>query len=228
MVENISIKINGEDNFTMDSDSFGNIVLNGSIISAHNKFSVEVKGTAVTDMDIFEDIGEDEVQNGIFKYQTLLTFPDECIMKYSDNLSVSLENNYNTALDIMRGLYKEMTYRKGSTDVGTTAEYALKNKCGVCQDFAHIMLSLLRIRNIPARYCVGMISGEGETHAWVEVLSNKRWYGFDPTNNLLVDKNYIKISSGRDATDCSVNKGIFKGCASQQQIVSVLVTQHSI
>lgn len=227
MVESVGIKINSEENFTTHYDSFGNIVLSGSIFSAHNKFDVEVTGTAITDMEIFEDTGEDEVQNGIFKYQTKLTMPYECINNYSESLNVDLENNYNTALDIMRRLHKDMKYKKGSTDVSTTAEYALKNRCGVCQDYSHIMLSLLRLRNIPTRYCVGMISGEGETHAWVEVLSNKRWYGFDPTNNLLVDKNYIKISSGRDATDCSVNKGIFKGSALQQQTISVLVTQHT-
>lgn len=123
----------------------------------------------------------------------------------------------------MHRLYDYLNYIKGSTDVNTTAEEAMENKCGVCQDYAHIMLSLLRLRNISARYTVGMFVGEGETHAWVEVLSNGKWYGFDPTNNLLIDNNYIKISSGRDATDCSVNKGIFRGFSSQLQTASLSV-----
>lgn len=226
-IENIDIKINGGNNFTMDIDSFGNIVVNGSIISAHKEFDVVVSGIAVTDMDIYESVDEDIIQSGIFKYQTALTQPGEYITKYSNSLYINTDNPYNSALDIMHELYSKMQYSKGATNISTTAEDSFKNRSGVCQDYAHIMLSLLRLRNIPAKYCVGMLSGEGETHAWVEVLSNKKWYGFDPTNNLLVDKNHIKISSGRDATDCSVNKGIFKGCCSQQQKVSVLVTQHN-
>lgn len=226
-LESISVRINNEENFTKDVDAFGNIVLNGSIISEHNEFFVEVIGTAITDMDIFEEFDEDTVQSAIFKYQTNLTLSGKNIKSYSENLCVNYDNPYNAAVEIMHKLYEDINYSKGSTNISTTAELAMQNRCGVCQDYAHIMLSLLRLKNIPARYCVGMLSGEGETHAWVEVLSNGRWYGFDPTNNLLVDKNYIKISSGRDATDCSVNKGIFKGCALQKQIASILVTPHN-
>lgn len=227
-IENIDIKINGGNNFTTDTDSFGNFVVNGSIISAHSEFDVLVSGVAITDMDIYEEGDEDAVQSNIFKYQTPLTAPSKYILEYNNSLCINTDTPYNSALDIMHKLYSEMQYSKGATNISTTAEDSFKNRSGVCQDYAHIMLSLLRLRGIPAKYCVGMLSGEGETHAWVEVLSNKKWYGFDPTNNLLVDKNHIKISSGRDATDCSVNKGIFKGCGSQQQTVSVLVAQHNI
>lgn len=224
-VDEVSIKVNGTQDFTTDTDAFGNIVVNGSILKPHNEFVVEMNGKVTTGLDIFEELDLDSVSSNIFKYQTDYTKAGSFINDYNNRLKVMEDNPYNTALDIMHRLYKDISYVKGSTDVNTTAEKAMEKKCGVCQDYAHIMLSILRLRNIPSKYVVGMFVGEGETHAWVEALSNGRWYGFDPTNDLLIDDNYIKISSGRDATDCSVNKGVFKGFASQLQTVNLVVNK---
>ena len=222
-MDEINIEVNGTKDFTTDTDSFGNIVINGSIIEAHNEFIVEIKGKVTTGLDIFEEEDHNTISSNIFKYQTDYTSAGSSIIDFNNKLKISENTPYNVALEIMHRLYDYLNYIKGSTDINTTAEKAMENKCGVCQDYAHIMLSLLRLRNISARYTVGMFVGEGETHAWVEVLSNGKWYGFDPTNNLLIDNNYIKISSGRDATDCSVNKGIFRGFASQLQTASLSV-----
>ena len=93
----------------------------------------------------------------------------------------------------------------------------------MCQDYAHIMLSLLRMEGIPARYVVGMMTGEGSSHAWVEALCNGYWYGFDPTNNKLVNADYIRVSCGRDSADCSVIRGNFYGCVTQRQNEKVVV-----
>lgn len=68
-----------------------------------------------------------------------------------------------------------------------------------------------------------MMLGEGVSHAWVEVLCNGYWYGFDPTNNKLVNDEYIKVSCGRDSNDCSVIRGKFYGIVSQMQTESVTV-----
>ena len=101
----------------------------------------------------------------------------------------------------------------------------MKLKKGVCQDYAHILIALLRMMRIPARYVVGMMIGEGFSHAWVEMEADGRWYGLDPTNDVLVGENYIKISHGRDYNDCIVNKGVFTGMASQKQDISVIVCE---
>lgn len=87
---------------------------------------------------------------------------------------------------------------------------------GVCQDEAHIMLALLRMKGIPCRYVMGYMLGEGSTHAWVEVLREEKWIGMDPTNRRMVNDEYITVSAGRDANDCPVNRGIFSGMAKQQ------------
>ena len=107
----------------------------------------------------------------------------------------------------------------------TTAEKALSGGSGVCQDYAHIMLALLRMDRIPCRYVAGMMMGEGSSHAWVEVWDDKRWIGYDPTNKKLVNEDYIKISNGRDFADCLVNQGIFTGNVTQTQEISVIVEE---
>ena len=125
----------------------------------------------------------------------------------------------------MHKLHQDLSYEKGVTTFQTTAEEAMKLKKGVCQDYAHILIALLRMMRIPARYVVGMMIGEGFSHAWVEMEADGRWYGLDPTNDVLVGENYIKISHGRDYNDCIVNKGVFTGMASQKQDISVIVCE---
>lgn len=125
----------------------------------------------------------------------------------------------------MNAVYESMQYTKGVTSISTTAEEALSLGQGVCQDYAHILLSLCREEKIPARYVVGLLLGEGESHAWIEAFDGERWRGFDPTNNRLAEEDHIKISHGRDYRDCSINRGVFTGRATQRQTVLVRVTE---
>ena len=81
------------------------------------------------------------------------------------------------------------------------------------------------MENIPARYVVGMMLGEGASHAWVEAFCRGYWYGFDPTNNKLVNDEYIKVSYGRDSSDCPVIKGNFYGNGIQTQKEEVSVEE---
>ncbi|MCD7954522.1 MAG: transglutaminase family protein [Lachnospiraceae bacterium] len=137
------------------------------------------------------------------------------------NMTPTLE----LAVTMMHTLYENFSYVKGVTNVHTTAEEAMALGKGVCQDYAHILLSLCRIHRIPCRYVVGMLIGEGLSHAWVEVCDGSRWYAIDPTNNLIVDDQHIKISSGRDYHDCIVSQGVFVGRTKQTQTVAVRVKE---
>ena len=114
----------------------------------------------------------------------------------------------------------------GTTGVQTTAEEAWQLGTGVCQDYAHIYVTLLRMRGIPARYVCGMMLGEGESHAWAEVLCGGRWVGFDPTNDRPVLNHYIKLGHGRDAADCAINRGLMWSGGAQWQNISVCVQEH--
>lgn len=128
-------------------------------------------------------------------------------------------------------IFSEFTYIKGITTIESTLDEILEKKAGVCQDFAHVMLELLRRMQIPSRYVSGYICpnkngmrGEGATHAWVEAyIPGLGWTGIDPTNNAWATNHHVKLAVGRDFTDCTPVKGSFKGPARQSLSVYVSV-----
>jgi len=128
-------------------------------------------------------------------------------------------------------IFKYFKYIKGITTIETTVDEILAHKSGVCQDFAHLLLQILRTLHIPARYVSGYICpnksglrGEGATHAWVDAwLPGYGWAGIDPTNNVWVTNNHVKLAVGRHFNDCSPVKGAFKGPAKQRLSVYVSV-----
>jgi transglutaminase-like putative cysteine protease len=144
-----------------------------------------------------------------------------------------------TPLQAAQGLktyvYDHFKYIKGITSVETTLDEVWKLKAGVCQDFAHFLLVLLRQINIPARYVSGYICpnksgmrGEGATHAWIEAfIPGNGWVGFDPTNNCVADDLHVRLAVGRSFTDCSPVKGTYKGAAGQTLEVGVSVSYES-
>lgn len=142
--------------------------------------------------------------------------PGEAIRAYRKTLSLK-GGAYEKAVEIMHSLQQALRYLPGTTAAHEPAETAFALGQGVCQDYAHVMLSLLRMEGIPARYVTGMTLGEGASHAWVEALCSGYWYGFDPTNNLLVNDGYIRAACGRDSADCSIIRGTFYGAAMQMQ-----------
>lgn len=206
-------------------DSFGNITLYGNVEENHRVFSVNVRGTAKTGL-LNQPLSNRDTDTAIYRYQTPLTMPGKRIRGLHQQLSgkeaMPLSERVRYYMD---AVYESMNYRKGMTDINTTAEDALNLGSGVCQDFTHILLSLCREDKIPARYVVGMLLGEGESHAWAEVFDGKGWIGFDPTNNAVVHDSHIKISHGRDYQDCSINRGVFTGQSRQKQRIFVEVTE---
>ncbi len=128
-------------------------------------------------------------------------------------------------------IYKNFDYIKGITTIETTVDQILEHRAGVCQDFAHLMLQVLRTLRVPSRYVSGYVCpnktgmrGEGATHAWVEAwLPGRGWTGIDPTNNIWVGDKHVKLAVGRDFADCSPVKGTFKGPARQQLSVYVSI-----
>ena len=130
-------------------------------------------------------------------------------------------------------------YRAGVTYVGSTVEDLLDAGAGVCQDFAHLALVLLRRNGIAARYVSGYLfappegreeadSAEVETHAWLEALvppdeggGEPQWVGIDPTNRCLSGERYVKIGHGRHYRDVPPIKGVYRGSATAKLDASV-------
>jgi transglutaminase-like putative cysteine protease len=133
----------------------------------------------------------------------------------------------------VRAVREHLTYEAGSTDVSTTASQAWASAHGVCQDFTHATLSLLRASGIPARYVSGYLHTEepavgrtvvGESHAWVEYW-DAEWCAVDPTNDRAVGSAHVIVARGRDYADVPPLKGIYAGGTSEGLGVSVEITQ---
>lgn len=136
-------------------------------------------------------------------------------------------------------LHDEFTYRSGSTENATPLSTIWKTKTGVCQDFAHIGLSILRTAGMPARYVCGYIetdppaegralTGAVATHAWIEVLvPGMRWFALDPTNRQWVNERYVAVSFGRDFSDATPLRGTFKGSGGQTMKVRVTMKRRT-
>ncbi len=225
-VEELNYTVEPSVDLTFDNDHFGNQTADGLILRPHSGMQVLVKGKVRTGLDIYEDLESDGMKAGLFRYPSKYTRPGEALKAYHKELALdTAEGDYEKVLRIIRSLSDRMCYERDVTDINTTAEVALALGCGVCQDHAHVMLALCRMERIPSRYVVGLMRGEGVTHAWIEVLCKGYWYGFDPTNDLLVNDDYIKFSHGRYYEDCLVNKGIFTGVTAQQQEIEAMVSE---
>jgi len=136
-------------------------------------------------------------------------------------------------ITLTRLLNRVLTYEPGATHVHTTLDEFLANRRGVCQDFAHLMLSVCRSQGIPARYVSGYLHLalgqtathlDSGTHAWVEcLLPSGVWRGFDPTNSLLANEYYVKAHLGRDYADAAPTRGVYRGPAEHTMEAEVRV-----
>jgi transglutaminase-like putative cysteine protease len=132
-------------------------------------------------------------------------------------------------------IYKYFDYVPKSTKVDSPIDVALTSRKGVCQDFAHVMITLIRTKlKIPCRYVSGYLyhgqkdtdrSANSATHAWIEALMPQLgWVGFDPTNLLVAGDRHIRTAIGRDYADVPPTHGMFRGRAASELTVAVRVT----
>jgi transglutaminase-like putative cysteine protease len=127
-----------------------------------------------------------------------------------------------------------LRYQPGATDVGTSATEALQRGEGVCQDFAHLTLALLRSLGIPARYVSGYLhpnadagvgeSVTGQSHAWVDWWCGG-WQAWDPTHGVPVGERHVVVGRGRDYADVPPLKGLYHGVPAVAHEVSVELTR---
>lgn len=195
-------------------DAFGNQVLSGYIVQEHRYLDFTVRGVTLRD-----DTKSKTDFMPCYRYPSPMTKADEGLRRFFQECES--ETSGMTAADAiaeqwMHRLYAKMRYVKHSTDVTTTAAEAFAAGQGVCQDYTHILLALLRMKRIPCRYIAGLAFDEGETHSWLELWDGTRWIGFDPTNDRKADERYLILSQGRDSQDCALNRGVMFGAYTQQ------------
>lgn len=230
-ISNLQIEMIPEPEPEWATDAHGNRYIYGCNEIPHSYFKYHIKGDAECGLTSFESAATD-TQEMIYRHSHGLTTPGEKIREYMAFLRKT-ETSFDgmrpldKAKHIMEKLNGYLIYEKGCTGINTSAEEAFSSGKGVCQDYSHIMISLLNLSGCAARYVTGLIIGEGKSHAWVEVLDDGKWYGLDPTNNILVQDSHIKIGCGRDATECQINRGIMHGGGQQTQDIFVKVSEIS-
>jgi transglutaminase-like putative cysteine protease len=146
----------------------------------------------------------------------------------------------DASLDLARRIHKEFSFDRTATSVSTPLRQVLKDKRGVCQDFAHLMIGCLRSIGLPACYVSGYILtapppgrprlvGADASHAWVSVFCGERagWVDIDPTNNCIVDDAHVTLAWGRDFSDVTPMRGVILGGGAQTLQVRVTVTPRS-
>lgn len=129
-----------------------------------------------------------------------------------------------------------MVYERGTTGVSTSAVDAWRHGRGVCQDFVHVALALVRAMGIPARYVSGYLHPDpegsidhtvvGESHAWAEAWLGD-WHPFDPTNQAAVGERHVLVARGREYGDVPPLKGVYSGAPSSVQHVAVQLTRRA-
>jgi transglutaminase-like putative cysteine protease len=164
----------------------------------------------------------------LFLRETPLTAPGERIRALADELR-SEADLLGRMHALMGRLHEAIAYRTGETHAQTTAEEAMANGMGVCQDHAHAFLATARLMDIPARYVSGYLFMDGveqqtASHAWAEVhLTGLGWVGFDAANRICPDGRYVRIAHGLDYQGAAPVSGLRLGSAEEHLHVALTV-----
>jgi transglutaminase-like putative cysteine protease len=236
------LNITDQPDVLLINDYWGNQAGMFNLMSPHKLMVIESKLTIRT-LGKPEPLnntvaGFDELKNEISSNLSLLELSLIREIELRKQMNSLVKEIYKPGHSVMDAVEKcshyifdNFQYIKGITTIETTVAEILAHRSGVCQDFAHVMLEILRSLQIPGRYVSGYICpnkngmrGEGATHAWVEAwIPGAGWMGIDPTNNAWVTNHHVKLAVGRNFNDCSPVKGTFKGLARQSLSVFVSV-----
>jgi transglutaminase-like putative cysteine protease len=231
------------------TDWLGNTVYHFDVPGAHDGLVIRSHATVETvappvpplavEPGEWKRMKEDYVQAAYFDFMQPSRFvedSDHLTRFMSEHDLLDRPPNPLTGLRQLNGeIYAAFDYTPGFTAADSPIDAALEHRKGVCQDFAHIMLSVARRWGIPSRYVSGYLSRSAEarerstpdaSHAWVECyLPSIGWIGFDPTNDMLTGERHVVVGYGRDYADVPPTRGVLKGEASSEIVVDVSVAR---
>jgi transglutaminase-like putative cysteine protease len=245
-VDDFGVRVDPETRLHQHLDYFGTTVIEFGISRPHDHLSIDVRTrvrTAPPDDPPEEAWADLETPAyGVEAGEFVLpdgTEPDDLALDELVGLSRA-ETPLATVRRMVEVIPDRFEYRPGVTFVGSTVADLLETGAGVCQDFAHLALLLLRRHGIAARYVSGYLwappngdesadSAEVETHAWIEALvpgpGEPVWVPADPTNRTLGGESHVKIGHGRNYADVPPIKGVFRGGAGADLTASVRMTR---
>jgi len=166
-----------------------------------------------------------------FKRPTPLTQPGPNLESLVETLGTTFDGDIQRMHALSGAISKAVAYETGKTHAETTAEDALRNGHGVCQDHAHIFIAATRLMGFPARYVSGYLMmndrvEQNASHAWAEVyIQSVGWIGFDVSNDISPDERYVRIATGLDYKDAAPISGMRYGDSSESMTVSLQVQQ---
>jgi transglutaminase-like putative cysteine protease len=134
---------------------------------------------------------------------------------------------------LAEAILEEVAYQPGRTDAGTTAEAAVTEAAGVCQDHAHVFIGCARQLEVPARYVSGYLLVDGKVdqkagHGWAEAhVDGLGWVGFDVSNAISPDARYVRVATGRDYSEAAPVTGLWWGAGESRLEVALAVEQQS-
>lgn len=221
-ISSVVCRVHPECPLSFGQGTFRSKEVYGTIREEHTLMEISIEGEA----ELYPDLPLPATEHylPLFALESRQTRPGAAILDLHSSVRSHVDP-LSAAWAFTEALHQQFSYKKGVTGVSTTAEEALAGGEGVCQDYSQILISLLRLSGFPCRYVCGMVPGEGESHAWVEVLEDGLWLAYDPTRYRLADEGYIKISVGRDSLDTKLNRGIYKGISEEKFTASFSVTE---
>ncbi len=230
-------------------DAFGNAVYHFGVPQPHDRLAIESRAAVETepppplpdrlDMGEWDRLRSQFVQGEFFDFLRPHGFaaPTPLLAEFvaRHDLDRLRQADPLTAVRTLNEtLYQAFDYESGLTEADSPIDEALTHGRGVCQDFAHIMLTVCRSWGLPARYVSGYLftdraqdqdrSSPDATHAWVEVyLPSLHWVGLDPTNNVMAGERHVMVAVGRDYDDVPPSRGVFQGDTESELMVAVSV-----
>ena len=196
--------------YALCRDGFGSWRVCGSCREPHTTFRYDSHGIVQVD-----GRAKAEPVNPVLKQFTPLTAMTEELEALWRSLPLEGKSPQEQADLLNKAAADALHYVPGITGLDTTAGQAFALGSGVCQDYTHILLALARRSGFAARYCMGLVPGEGATHAWAELALPDGWHGYDPTFACEAGEDHVRFAVGRDAADCRVECGVFRGDAGQ-------------
>jgi transglutaminase-like putative cysteine protease len=212
-------------------DAYGNLTQLLTIEGRHEEIRIGVEGKVEMSDDRTPEHRSEALSPLIFLRETPLTAADTRLSDFSEEHRRQIASDPVTALyALMERVRAAVRYRKGTTDVQTTAAEVLSQGSGVCQDHSHLFIACCRALGIPARYVSGYLYSGTETdpevamHAWAEAwVDPLGWIGFDVSNGQTPGPSHIRLAIGRDYLEACPVRGIRFGGGTETMEVQVQV-----
>ncbi len=237
-VESFLLKVLPATRLTHFKDFYSNWIHHFEIIEPHGSLTIEAQSRVVTNppaplpaerLCSFARMKEAPNVERCFDYLQASRFVELSpeAWKLALDATDGIDDAWLAILALMKFVHGFLKYETASTHVHTHMSEVMRDRRGVCQDFAHLMTGLCRSLKIPARYVSGYLATEAAsaTHAWLEVfVPGHGWRGLDPTHNCQVGETYIKIGNGRDYADVPPISGNYRGTREHKMEVEVKIT----